>query len=155
MMSCSSLDHVNIVVTDMARSIAFYTEVAGLVPVMDRELMGDWFERLTGVTAARAHCVILDTPGGGCRIELLEFRAPLPSPAAGLPATPGLRHLAIRVGDLDARLAILRDRFGQTAAAVEVPREIVKSGKRMCYIRDPDGAIVELCEYGSEQPEFC
>jgi glyoxylase I family protein len=31
----------------------------------------------------------------------------------------------------------------------------VRGGKRMCYALDPDGAIIELCQYGGERPEFC
>ena len=151
------LDHVNVVVSDMARSMDFYAAILGLRLVMDRELSGEWFERVTGMVMARARCVIMDAPDGSCRIELLEFaqvdRAALE--AAGRPATTGLRHFAVRVEDLDACLEVLRHRFGQTAEPVQVPSHIVKGGKRMCYIHDPDGAIVELCEYGSSRPEFC
>lgn len=156
MTSCSNLDHANVVVPDMTRSLDFYTRILGLQPIMDRELSGHWFEQVTGIPLARARCVILDAPGGGCRIELLKFLAPPSnSPPASSPITAvGLRHLAVRVDDLDARLVILHDHFSQTVMPVEVPRDIVKSGKRMCYIRDPDGAIIELCDYGSETPEF-
>ena len=154
MTSCS--DHVNVVVTDMTRSASFYGEVLGLVPIMDRDLAGEWFEQVTGLPGAHARCVILDAPGGGCRVELLQFHAPTcPPPAPFTPASPGLRHVAVRVTDLDSRLAILKSRYGQRVTPVQVPRHIVKSGKRMCYIRDPDGTMVELCEYGSETPEFC
>ena len=152
----NSSDHLNVVVTDMARSVTFYGEVLGLAPIMDRELCGEWFEQVTGLPGARARCVILDAPGGGCRVELLQFRTPaslLPPPST--PATVGLRHMAIRVTDLDSCLGVLDSRFGLSITPVQVPRDIVKSGKRMCYISDPDGAMVELCEYGSEIPEFC
>lgn len=153
-----ALDHVNVVVTDMDRSVTFYCSILGLVPVMDRMLDGEWFQRVAGIAAARARCVILDAPGGGCRVELLEFAQAHrtdASPAASLPATTGLRHLAIRVTDLDRRIAVLKARYGQEAMVAAVPMDIVKSGKRMCYILDPDGAIIELCEYGAERPEFC
>jgi glyoxylase I family protein len=153
-----ALDHVNVVVTDMDRSVTFYCSILGLVPVMDRMLDGEWFQRVAGIAAARARCVILDAPGGGCRVELLEFAQAHrndASPAASLPATTGLRHLAIRVTDLDRRIAVLKAQYGQEAMVAAVPMDIVKSGKRMCYILDPDGAIIELCEYGAERPEFC
>lgn len=146
-------DHVNVVVTDMERSIRFYAALLGLGIVMDRPLDGDWFERVTGLEGARARCVILAAPDGTCRIELLQFETPESAPPA-LPSTPGLRHVALRVGDLDHCLAVLEGQFGQNATVVEVPKDIVRGGKRMCYIRDPDGAIIELCQYGLEQPEF-
>ncbi|CAA7627806.1 Lactoylglutathione lyase [Candidatus Terasakiella magnetica] len=150
------LDHVNIVVSDMERSIVFYGAVLGLTPIMDRVLSGPWFEAVTGIAAARARCVILDAEGGACRIELLRFENGDHSPlaAASLPATLGLRHLAVRVDDLDARLKALARLSEQTVRVVEVPTDIVRGGKRMCYIRDPDGAMVELCQYGAENPEF-
>ncbi|ARJ67689.1 lactoylglutathione lyase [Magnetospirillum sp. ME-1] len=146
-------DHVNVVVTDMERSIRFYATLLGLGIVMDRPLEGEWFERVTGLEDARARCVILAAPDGSCRVELLQFESPETAQAA-LPSTPGLRHVALRVADLDHCLAVLAERFGQTATAVEVPKDIVRGGKRMCYVRDPDGAIIELCQYGLEQPEF-
>ncbi|WP_239988615.1 VOC family protein [Paramagnetospirillum kuznetsovii] len=148
------LDHINVVVSDMARSIDFYTSVLDLRPIMDRELSGDWFERVTGIAGARARCVILDAADGACRVELLQF-AQGAAAKTEPPSSGGLRHFALRVHDLNARLAILRDRWGQTVQPVSVPDEIVKGGKRMCYIRDPDGAMVELCEYGAQRPEFC
>ncbi|EME70762.1 lactoylglutathione lyase [Paramagnetospirillum caucaseum] len=146
-------DHVNIVVTDMERSIRFYAALFGLGVVMDRPLQGEWFERVTGLTGARARCVILAAPDGACRIELLEF-ADAPPAQAAVASTPGLRHLALRVDDLDACLAALAGQFGQRVEPIEVPQDIVRGGKRMCYIRDPDGAMVEVCQYGLEQPEF-
>jgi glyoxylase I family protein len=144
----SRLDHVNIVVADPDRSQTFYCRLLGLAPVMDRGLDGEWFEALTGIPGARARCIILDAPSGGCRIELLAFTdlmgCPLPRPDS-----IGLRHFAVRVADLDLCLATL----DPPPPVVEVPRAIVPVGKRMAYVTDPDGAIVELAEYGGE-PEF-
>ena len=148
-------DHVNVVVTDMERSIRFYSALLGLGIAMDRPLCGEWFERVTGLAGARARCVILAAPDGTCRIELLQFEngaPPEPSPVA---STPGLRHLALRVDDLAACLDILHTQFGQSVEIAQVPHHIVRGGKAMCYIRDPDGAMIELCQYGLEQPEFC
>ncbi|CAA7611576.1 Lactoylglutathione lyase [Magnetospirillum sp. LM-5] len=140
------LDHVNLVVTDPVASRDFYGRLLGLVPVMDRWLEGEWFDRLTGIDGARARCIILDAPDGGCRIELLAFTAPEGTTAADLSnhAATGLRHVAIRVDDLDACLA----RLEAQPPAIEVPRAIVPVGKRMAYVPDPDGIIIELAEYG-------
>ena len=153
-MASLGLDHVNVVVTDMERSIRFYASLLGLKVVMDRPLEGDWFEQVTGLAGARARCVILAAPNGACRIELLEYETGECAPAAAPPSAAGLRHMALRVDDMDACLTILHHEFGQSVAATEVPKDIVRGGKRMCYIRDPDGAIIELCQYGLEQPEF-
>lgn len=146
----ATLDHVNVVVSDIERSRDFYTRLLDLRPVMDRMLDGPWFEALTGIDAARARCVILDAKDGGCRVELLRFEPKGADFADGAhPATAGLRHFALRVADLEACLS----RLDAAPPVVEVPREIVPVGKRMAYVVDPDGAIVELAEYGGE-PAF-
>lgn len=150
-------DHVNVVVTDMERSRRFYTTLFGLAVIMDRPLSGEWFERVTGLPGARARCVILAAADGGCRIELLCFEdqpAGHPAPSPAIASTPGLRHVALRVDDIDHSLAVLAAEFGQVVEPVEVPGDIVRGGKRMCYIRDPDGAMIELCQYGRAMPEF-
>jgi len=155
--SASRLDHVNVVVLDVDRSLAFYDACLGLRPVMDRILEGPWFERLTGMPDARARCVILQGPGGGCRVELLQFLAQdgHALPANQWPATPGLRHFAVRVDAIDPIVATLKNRLGITVDIVEVPADIVRGGKRMVYVRDPDGAIVELSQYAEAEPNFC
>lgn len=152
MPAAPALDHVNVVVGDPERSVAFYTRLLGLTPVLDRVLDGPWFETLTATPGARARCIILDAPEGGCRVELLAFLAAdnTALPANSLPHTAGLRHVAIRVSDLDSCLATLET----PPPVVEVPKDIVPVGKRMAYVTDPDGAIVELAEYGGV-PSFC
>lgn len=150
-MAIGGLDHVNVVVSDPDASCAFYARLLALTPVMDRILDGAWFEALTGIAGARARCIILDAEGGGCRIELLAFSGAdgTALPVNRIPSTAGLRHFAIRVDNLDAHLATLAN----PPSVIEVPRDIVPVGKRMAYVTDPDGAIVELAEYGGD-PTF-
>ena len=156
-MSALRLDHVNVVVLDIQRSLAFYQGCLVMLPIMDRVLEGAWFERLTGMTKARARCVILQSPGGGCRIELLQYLGRDSRSLADnqLPATPGLRHFALRVDAIEPIAAAVLQRFGMAVEVIEVPADIVRGGKRMAYLRDPDGAIVELSQYAEAEPAFC
>ena len=86
---------------------------------------------------------MLETPDGHRPIELSTFQAP-PSPSGDTrtPANvPGIRHIAFEVDDLDATLARLR-----TCGA-----EVIGDGRyqdiyRLCYLRGPEGVIVELAE---------
>jgi catechol 2,3-dioxygenase-like lactoylglutathione lyase family enzyme len=119
---------------------------------MDRVLDGPWFEEVTGIAGAHARCVILDAPGNGCRIELLAFRGADGRAIAAntVASTVGLRHFAVRVDDIEQCLSTL----DEPPLIIGVPRDIVPVGKRMAYVRDPDGAIVELAEYGGT-PSFC
>lgn len=55
---------------------------------------------------------------------------------------PGIRHLAFVVEDVDALVAGLR------ARGTELVGELVSYGNsyRLCYVRGPEGIIVELAE---------
>jgi len=56
--------------------------------------------------------------------------------------TLGLRHLAFAVDDIDAAVASLRARGSELVGAVENYQDIY----RLCYVRGPEGIIVELAE---------
>jgi catechol 2,3-dioxygenase-like lactoylglutathione lyase family enzyme len=71
------------------------------------------------------------------------------TPRRGAPATrtppantPGLRHLAFSVANIDAVVAGLRTRGCELVGEVESYRDIY----RLCYLRGPEGIIVELAE---------
>jgi catechol 2,3-dioxygenase-like lactoylglutathione lyase family enzyme len=77
-------------------------------------------------------------------LELIKFHAP--SGRGGerhAPAnTPGIRHLAFAVDDIDAVVARLRARGAELVGQVENYEDIY----RLCYVRGPEGIIVELAE---------
>jgi catechol 2,3-dioxygenase-like lactoylglutathione lyase family enzyme len=88
------------------------------------------------------------------RIELLQYHAPggVALPENSRANTLGLRHVALRVDDIAVLAAKLRT-AGVTffSPPVRVPTGIVKFAageKSLCYFLDPDGVILELCEYG-------
>ena len=74
----------------------------------------------------------------------MKFQAP-PGPDGDRHApanTPGLRHLAFAVDDIDAVLAGLRAHGGELVGEVERYEDIY----RLCYVRGPEGIIVGLAE---------
>lgn len=144
------LDHVNIVVADMARAERFYGQLLGLRRGFERLLEGEWIERVTGLPGARAHCVFYEPEAGG-RVELLQYLSPQGEPLAPnrLPHTPGIRHLAFEVDDLDAVCEQLRAAgVALVSPPVTVPFPVAAAGrKRLCYFHDPDGVLIETAEY--------
>lgn len=145
------LDHANIVVRDIERSAAFYTQVLGLRRGFERVLEGPWIETLTGISGVRARCLFLESPQGGARLELLQFLAPSPLILEnhGSPNALGVRHLAWEVSDVDKVVARLRAAGAEVLSEpVEVPFEVANLGrKRLCYARDPDGVLIEIASY--------
>ncbi len=56
--------------------------------------------------------------------------------------TLGIRHVAFTVDDIDAVVAGLRARGAELVGEVER----YEDSYRLCYVRDPEGIIVELAE---------
>jgi catechol 2,3-dioxygenase-like lactoylglutathione lyase family enzyme len=142
-MTIQRMDHVGIVVDDLASAKAFFVEL-GLKVQGEWSAQGEWVDRIVGLAGVRAENAMLETPDGHGRIELVKFHAP--SGAGGdahAPANaPGIRHLTFAVDDLDAAVAGVRAHGGELVGEVETYGDIY----RLCYIRGPEGIIVELAE---------
>jgi catechol 2,3-dioxygenase-like lactoylglutathione lyase family enzyme len=148
------IDHLNVVVADMARAVKFYTEVLGFVKTKEAQLAGEWIERIVGLKGVRAQAVFVELPGGGPRIELLKYDAPVgvTFPENSRANTLGLRHFALRVIDIAAMVAKLRAAGVHVFSdPVRVPDGVVQfdagATKTLVYFLDPDGVIIELAEY--------
>ena len=148
------IDHVNLVVADLARSVRFYTEVLGFRKTADVTMTGDWIEAIVGLRGVQGLVAFVEPPGGGIRIELLQYIAPagVALPENSRANTLGIRHLALRVDDIGGLTARLKA-AGVTlfSEPVKVPAGVVKfaaGDKTLVYFLDPDGVILELAEYG-------
>jgi catechol 2,3-dioxygenase-like lactoylglutathione lyase family enzyme len=137
------MDHVGIVVDDLAAATEFFVEL-GLERQGGASVEGDWVDRVVGLDGVRAEIAMLETPDGHGRVELSQFHAPSgPGGDGHAPAnTPGLRHLSFEVDDIDGAVAGLR------ARGAELVGEVERYGDsyRLCYVRGPEGIIVELAE---------
>lgn len=148
-----AIDHLNIVVADMERSLRFYTEVLGFTKTKEAHLEGEWIERIVGLRGVKAHAVFIVSPGGEPRIELLRYETPAGTalPENSRANTLGLRHFALRVDGIAAMTERLRA-AGITVwgEPTRVPNGVVQfdtGNKTLVYFLDPDGVIVELAEY--------
>jgi catechol 2,3-dioxygenase-like lactoylglutathione lyase family enzyme len=142
-MAIQRLDHVGIVVDDLASATAFFAEL-GLELQGEGSVEGAWVDRIVALEGVRSDIAMMQTPDGHARIELTKFHAP-PSPAGDRrsPANaPGIRHLTFAVDDLDATLDRVRSQGAELVGEVERYSDIY----RLCYVRGPEGIIVELAE---------
>ncbi|MBP2476492.1 catechol 2,3-dioxygenase-like lactoylglutathione lyase family enzyme [Crossiella equi] len=142
-MSIKRMHHVGVVVRDLPAAVAFFTalgfEVEGTGAVG-----GHWVDRIIGLDGAKSEIAMLRTPDGHSRVELAQFQSPVsPAGDADAPANAlGLRHLAFEVGSIDRALAAVR------AHGAELVGEVVRYEDvyRLCYVRGPEGILVELAE---------
>jgi len=137
------MEHVGIVVDDLAAAIEFFAEL-GLELRGQMPVEGRWVDRIVGLDGVRVDTAMLQTPDGHGGIELVKFHSP-PTQTGDphAPAnTPGLRHLAFLVDDIHGVVAGLR------ARDTELVGELVRyeDSYLLCYVRGPEGIIVELAE---------
>jgi catechol 2,3-dioxygenase-like lactoylglutathione lyase family enzyme len=131
------------VVDDLAAAIGFFREL-GLELQSEWSVEDELVGRIIGLDGVRVDAAMMQTPDGHGQVELVKFHAPA---AEGgdrtAPAnTPGLRHITFEVDDLDAALASVQGKGS------ELVGEVLRFGGtyRVCYVRGPEGIIVELGE---------
>lgn len=141
---------VGMTVSDMDRSIEFYTHVLSFEKRSDVEIAGEAFEHLTGVFGARARVVRLAL--GDEQLELTQYLAPegRPFPALSRGNDRWFQHVAIIVSDMDRAYARLREFKVQRASTG--PQRIPDwnhgaAGIRAFYFRDPDGHFLEILSF--------
>ena len=137
------MDHVGIVVDDLAAATEFFVDL-GLELLGEGSVEGRWVDRVAGLEGVRVEYAMVQTPDGNGRLELAKFHSP---PTQGgnrdAPAnTPGIRHVAFAVEDIDAVVAGLRARGAELVGELER----YEDSYRLCYVRGPEGIIVELAE---------
>ena len=142
-MTIQRMDHVGIVVDDLAAATEFFAEL-GLNLEGGGPVEGAWVDRVVGLEGVRAELAMMETPDGNGRLELVKFHAPSGRDGdRNEPAnTPGIRHITFAVDDLDDVVARLRARGAELVGEVERYEDIY----RLCYIRGPEGIIIELAE---------
>lgn len=119
------------------------------VPSLDEAI--DWYGRVLGfelekrfyIEAAKSHTAMVRK--GALRFEIFEVEgaAPLSEDRRHPPRdvqTHGNKHVAFRVGDLDAFLVEMADKQADIALVV---REAFGKG---CFIRDCAGNLIEFVE---------
>jgi catechol 2,3-dioxygenase-like lactoylglutathione lyase family enzyme len=141
---------VGLTVSDMDRSVDFYTHVLDFTKVTDDELFGEPYEALNGVFGVRLRVVRLRL--GADYLQLTEYLAApgRPAPADAQSNDRWFQHVAIIVRDMDSAYARLR-RFKVRHASTgpqRLPKTIPNAaGIRAFYFRDPDGHPLEVLQF--------
>ncbi len=127
-MNIRGIHHVAIICSDYPVSKRFYTEILGFTVLAEnyRE-------------ARQSYKCDLGLPDG-TQIELFSFPEAPTRPTR--PEAQGLRHLALRVDDLDDAIASLQS-HGVESEPVRVDEY---TGKRFTFFADPDALPLELYE---------
>ena len=139
-------DHTGITVSNLERSLAFWRDVLGFEFSHAAHQKGELAREITGVEGAEIKLAVLKTPGGH-KIELLEYLAPVDRKRGNLrPCDVGSMHVALIVEDLGAALDRIAVSGWKTAGQPQILTKGPNAGKRVVYVRDPDGTTIELMQ---------
>jgi catechol 2,3-dioxygenase-like lactoylglutathione lyase family enzyme len=141
-----SADHTGITVSNLERSLAFWRDVLGFEFSHTAHQTGQLAQEITGVADAEIKLAVLRTPGGH-KIELLEYIAPTDRKRANLqPCDVGSVHVALLVDKLEVVLERIAASGWKAAGKPQTLTAGPNAGKRVVYVRDPDGTTIEFME---------
>jgi len=137
------MDHVGVVVEDLAAAVAFFVEL-GLELEGEATVEGEWVDQLIGLDGVRADLAVVRTPDGHGRVELSTFHTPVATQSAPRAPvnTPGIPRLTFRVDAVDDVLDRLRGHGAELVGEVARYQDMY----RYCYLRGPAGIIIGLFE---------
>ncbi len=150
---------VGMTVSDMDRSLEFYTKVLSFEKVSDVEVTGPDYERFQGVFGLRMRVVRLQL--GEEHIELTEYLAPKgrPIPIDSRSNDHWFQHVAIITNDMEKAYAWLRQNKVEHASTG--PQRLPDwnknaGGIKAFYFKDPDKHALEILQFptGKGDPKW-
>lgn len=143
----SAVESVGMTVSDLDRSVRFFTEVLGFEQVADAEVLGTEYEHLLGVFGLRIRWAQLRL--GDEQIELTEYLTPRgrPIPADARSNDLWFQHIALVVRDMDEAYRRLRSQGVRHVSSA--PQRLpdwnpAAGGIEAFYFQDADGHNLEL-----------
>ena len=139
-------DHTGITVSNLERSLAFWRDVLGFELSHRPHQTGELASEITGVGGAEISIAVLK--GYGHKIELLEYSAPdnRKQQFDLRPCDLGHIHVAFTVDNLDAILNTIGASGWKAAGKPQTITVGPNAGKRVIYVRDPDGTTIEFMQ---------
>jgi catechol 2,3-dioxygenase-like lactoylglutathione lyase family enzyme len=154
-----AVESVGMTVSDMDRTVDFYSTVLSFKKVSDVEVLGTEYEQLQGLFGVRLRVVKLQL--GNELIELTEYLTPKgrPIPIDSRSNDRWFQHIAIAVSDMDQAYQHLRKYKIQhvSTAPQRIPdSNAAAAGIRAFYFQDPDGHNLEVIYFppGKGDPKW-
>ena len=140
-------DHTGITVSNLERSLDFWQNVLGLELSHRVHQTGELAAEITGVPGAEISLAVLKVPGGH-KIELLQYLAPADRKqnVDFRPCDVGSVHVALTVDDLNAVLEKIAASGWKAGRKPQTLTTGPNAGKRVIYVRDPDGTTIEFMQ---------
>lgn len=140
--------HPNIIARDWRALALFYAEAFDCVVLApQRDLKGEWVDRLTGLAGAHIRGVHLRLPGyeggQGPTLEIFQYDAEAPGDTPPAINRPGFAHIAFAVDDVRACVDRVIECGGGLLGEI-VQAQIGERMLTVAYAHDIEGNIVEI-----------
>lgn len=139
--------HTNIIARNWEKLAQFYIDVFECEPIYpERDLSGEWIDRVTGITNVHIKGIHLRLPGyeNGPTLEIFGYEDNKVPDVTRSVNEYGFAHIAFHSDDVDAVLEKFL-KHGGTKYGQLVEKEIPDLGTlTVIYAKDPEGNIVEI-----------
>src|SRR3712207_5157549 len=142
-MQVHRIDHVGVIVHHIPAAKALFLDF-GLELQGEGALEGAWLEQAVELNEVKTSFAFLRVPDGQANIELIMFHTPSDENGIQQPLanTLGIRHIAFAVEDIEAVVAKLKEKGTETFSEIQD----FEGKYNLCYVRGPEGIILELAE---------
>lgn len=142
-MKLKNIDHIGVVVNDLKTAKDFFLDI-GFVVQGEAEEQSDLLDKVIGIEGARSRIVFLQAPDGQTKLELTQFLVPVTQAAEqeSVMYGHGYKHIALLVEGIDEIVERLKARGADIFVDVYNYQNVYK----LCYLRGPEGILVELAE---------
>ncbi|MFO7729435.1 MAG: VOC family protein [Spirochaetia bacterium] len=151
----TKFSHINLVSRDWRKLAEFYIKVFDCRPKPpERNLSGDWLDKLTELQEAHIQGIHLLLPGcdsgsgteddsGGPTLEIFQYNRNIDNPRKRI-NLEGFGHIAFAVENVEEKLRLLLAHGGSTVGEL-INTEIEGVGRiSLVYAKDPEGNIIEI-----------
>jgi catechol 2,3-dioxygenase-like lactoylglutathione lyase family enzyme len=142
-MKLKHIDHIGVVVNDLAAAKQFFLDL-GFAVQGEAEEQSELLDKVVGIKGARSQVVFLQAPDGETKLELTKFLNPADKTVEqeSVMYGHGYKHIALVVEGIDEIVGSLKAKGMDVFVDVYNYQDVYK----LCYFRGPEGILVELAE---------
>ena len=146
----TGFNHTSFTVTDMERTVRFWTGALGFEARSVSPRSGEWQAAVTGVSGAEL--LVAHLFGYGTHIEFIQYTAAAGHRRRIDPNMPCAAHVCLEVSDIEASWAMLIEAGASEQGKISVVDNGPAKGTKAGYLRDPSGIVIELIELLPDKP---
>jgi len=147
----TGFNHTSFTVTDIDRSVQFWTAALGFEARSVSPRSGNWQAKVTGIPGAEL--LVAHLYGHGTHIEFIQYTKAAATLTRVDPNMACAAHICFEVKNIEKTweklIAAGAGSQGEITTIDNGPMEGLKAG----YLRDPNGIIIELIEIPSKRYE--